>query len=107
MKCIFSSTFHLRIDNSKMNVKYRENIIRINSKEIEMKSKNILELKEVKNMLHIEKINGKNVWEIPKLQVSEQQNKFLFPFGTYDGEIPVGFIMIGYDVDDYWDNPPE
>ena len=53
MKCIFSSTFHLRIDNSKMNVKYRENIIRINSKEIEMKSKNILELKEVKNMLHM------------------------------------------------------
>ena len=29
MKCIFSSTFHLRIDNSEMNVKYRENIIRI------------------------------------------------------------------------------
>ncbi|EFA25015.1 LOW QUALITY PROTEIN: hypothetical protein HMPREF0850_00889, partial [Streptococcus sp. M143] len=35
------------------------------------------------------------------------QNKFLFPFGTYDGEIPVGFIMIGYNVDDYWDNPPD
>lgn len=56
-----------------MNVKYRENIIRINNKEIEMKSKNILELKEVKNMLHIEKINGKNVWEILKLHVSESQ----------------------------------
>ena len=43
MKCIFSSTFHLRIDNSKMNVKYRESITRINDKEKEVKSKNILE----------------------------------------------------------------
>ena len=43
-----------------MNVKYRENITRINDKETEIKSKNILELKEVNNMLHIEKINGGN-----------------------------------------------
>ena len=43
-----------------MNVKYRESITRINDKEKEVKSKNILELKEVNNMLHIEKINGKN-----------------------------------------------
>ena len=127
MKCIFSSTFHLRIDNSKMNVKYRENIIRINNKEIEMKSKNILELKEVKNMLHIEKINGKNVWEILKLHVSESQkefvaandvsiieayatitaNGFAFPFGIYDGKTPVGFMMIGYDSVDYWEEVPD
>lgn len=33
-------------------------------------------------------------------------NGFAFPFGIYDGEIPIGFIMIGYDVDDYWDNAP-
>ena len=78
-------------------------------------------------MLHLEKVNGKNIWEITKLQVSESQkgfvaandvsiveayttitaNGFAFPFGIYDGEIPVGFIMIGYDVDDYWDNPPD
>lgn len=76
-------------------------------------------------MLHLEKVNGKNIWEITRLQVSESQkgfiaandvsiveayttitaNGFAFPFGIYDGEIPVGFIMIGYDVDDYWDNP--
>ena len=77
-------------------------------------------------MLHLEKVNGKNIWEITKLQVSESQkgfvaandvsiieayttitaNGFAFTFGIYDGEIPVGFIMIGYDVDDHWDNPP-
>ncbi len=39
-----------------MNVKYRESITRINDKETEIKSKNILKLKEVNNMLRIEKI---------------------------------------------------
>ena len=77
-------------------------------------------------MLHLEKLNRNNVWEITKLHVSELQkgfvaandasiveaytaitaNGFAFPFGIYDGEIPVRFIMIGYDVDDYWDNAP-
>ena len=60
-----------------MNVKYRENIIIINDKKIEMKSKNILKFKEVNNMLRIEKINGKNVWEILKLRVSESQKEFV------------------------------
>jgi len=96
-----------------MNVKYRENIIRINDKEKEVKSKNILELKEVNNMLHIEKINGKNVWEILKLHVSESQkefvaaNEFAFPFGIYDNKTPVGFMMIGYDSADYWEDAPD
>ena len=78
-------------------------------------------------MLHLEKVNGKNIQEITKLHVSELQkefvatndisiveaytaitaNGFAFPFGIYDGEIPVGFIMIGYDIDDYWDNAPD
>lgn len=58
-------------------------------------------------VLHLERVNEKNIWEITKLQVSGQQNKFAFPFGTYDGEIPVGFIMISYDVVDYWDNAPD
>ena len=60
-----------------MNVKYRESITRINDKETEIKSKNILEIKEVNNMLRIEKINGKNVWEILKLRVSESQKEFV------------------------------
>ena len=62
-------------------------------------------------MLHLEKINGKNIWEILKLKVSESQKNFVasndvsiieayltitakgvaFPFGIYDDDIPVGF----------------
>ena len=110
-----------------MNVKYRESITRKKDKETEIKSKNILELKEVNNMLRIEKINGKNVWEILKLRVSESQkefvaandvsiieayttvtaNGFAFPFGIYDDKTPVGFMMIGYDSADYWEDAPD
>lgn len=77
-------------------------------------------------MLHLEKINGRNIWDILKLKVSESQKEFVaandisiieaytaitanghaFSFGVYDGEIPVGFIMIGFDIDDYWDDAP-
>jgi diamine N-acetyltransferase len=78
-------------------------------------------------MLHLEKVNGKNVWDILKLTVSESQknyvaaneisiieaytvitgNGYAFPFGIYDGDTPVGFLMIGFDVDDYWIDAPE
>ncbi len=78
-------------------------------------------------MLHLEKINGSNVWDILKLTVSESQknyvaandisiieaytaiagNGYAFPFGIYDDEKPVGFLMIGFDVDDYWTDAPE
>ena len=78
-------------------------------------------------MLHLEKINGSNVWDILKLAVSESQknyvaandisiieaytaitgNGYAFPFGIYDDEKPVGFLMIGFDVDDYWTDAPE
>ena len=78
-------------------------------------------------MLHLEKINGKNVWDILKLQVADSQKNYVasndismieaytcitanghaFPFGIYDDEKPVGFLMIGFDVDDFWDDAPE
>ena len=78
-------------------------------------------------MLHLEKVNGKNVWDILKLTVSESQknyvaaneisiieaytaitgNGYAFPFGIYDGDTPVGFLMIGFDVDDFWIDAPE
>ena len=78
-------------------------------------------------MLRLEKVNGKNVWELLKLKVADDQKSFVaandisiieaytaitgngyaFPFGIYDGEIPVGFLMIGFDSDDYWDDAPE
>ena len=77
-------------------------------------------------MLRLEKVNGKNVWEILKLTVLESQKNFVasnevsiieaytaitgnghaFPFGIYDGVKPVGFLMIGFDVDDYWIDAP-
>ena len=78
-------------------------------------------------MLHLEKVNGNNVWDILKLTVSESQknyvaandisiieaytaitgNGYAFPFGIYDGVKPIGFLMIGFDVDDYWTNAPK
>ena len=78
-------------------------------------------------MLRLENVNAKNVWEILKLQVLENQKSFVasnnisiieayttitangraFPFGIYDDDTPVGFLMIGYDVDDYWEDAPE
>lgn len=78
-------------------------------------------------MLRLEKVTGKNVWDILKLDVEDWQknfvasndisiieaytaitgNGFAFPFGIYDEDIPVGFLMVGFDSDDYWDNAPD
>jgi len=78
-------------------------------------------------VLRLEKVNGKNVWELLELRVSDAQMDFVaenrdsvveayvavtgnghaFPFGIYDGDTPVGFLMIGFDKDDYWDDAPE
>lgn len=78
-------------------------------------------------MIRIEKINAKNIWDILKLHVSKEQESFVapndlsiieayisitgnghaFPFGIFEDEIPVGFLMIGYDVDESFDNPPQ
>ena len=80
-------------------------------------------------MLRLEKVNAKNVWDILKLQVLENQKSFVasnnisiieayttitgnghaFPFGIYDDDTPVGFLMIGYglvDEDDVEDENP-
>lgn len=78
-------------------------------------------------MIRLEKVNGRNVWELLKLEVSADQKSFVasndisiveaytaitgngyaFPFGIYEGNKPVGFLMIGFDVDDYWDDAPD
>lgn len=78
-------------------------------------------------MLRLEKINEKNVWKILKLKVSDEQKDFVapndlsiieayvaitnnghaFPFGIFDDDIPVGFLMIGYDAVDSSENPPQ
>ena len=77
-------------------------------------------------MLHLEKVNGGNVRSILALTVLESQKRFVasneisiieayaanagnghaFPFGIYDEDRPVGFLMIGFDVDDYWTDAP-
>ena len=77
-------------------------------------------------MLKLEKINGRNVWDILKLKVSAGQENYVarndisiieaytsitanghaFPFGIYQDETPVGFLMIGFDKDDCWDDAP-
>ena len=78
-------------------------------------------------MLRLEKVTAKNVWDLLKLDVAESQRSFVaandvsiieayttitanghaFPFGVYNGDTPVGFLMIGYDVDDSWEDAPE
>lgn len=77
-------------------------------------------------MLHLEKISGGNIWDILELSVEESQKSFVadnktsiveayacltggghvFPFGIYDDDTPVGFVMIGYGTDEYWEAPP-
>ena len=77
-------------------------------------------------MLRLEKISGKNVWDILKLKVVENQRQFVsandrsiieayiaiagngrvFPFGIYEEDTPVGFLMIGYGTDDDWEDAP-
>ena len=79
------------------------------------------------SMLRLEKVTGKNVWELLKLSVSDSQknyvaaneisiieaytaisgNGYAFPFGIYDGDTPVGFLMVGFDVDDDWIDAPD
>ena len=78
-------------------------------------------------MLRLKKINRENVWNILKLEVSDDQKSFVatngisiieaytaitgngyaFPFAIYEDDTPVGFLMIGYDADDYWYDAPK
>lgn len=79
-----------------------------------------------RNGVRLEKVNGKNLWELMKLRVKDEQASFVasnttsileayvtltsggqvWPFGIYDGETPVGFLMISFDTDESWENPP-
>lgn len=81
---------------------------------------------QVKKMLRLEEVNGKNVWGVLDLKVEDDQKDFVagndisiieayvavtgnghaFPFGIFDDDVLVGFLMIGYDTDDYWDDAP-
>lgn len=68
-------------------------------------------------MIHLKKIDAKNVWDIVDLKVAESQDDFVasnsdsiieaytaigtgcsaFPFGIHDDKTPVGFLMIGFN----------
>ena len=76
-------------------------------------------------MIQLRKVDSKNIWELVALEVNESQRTFVatntqrileaycaitagsvaMPYGIYDGEVPVGFLMIGFGCDD-WENPP-
>ena len=78
-------------------------------------------------MLRLEAVNENNREEILALRVSENQKTFVadnalslkeaalanssggaaFPFGIYDDDKAVGFLMIGFGTDDSWEDPPE
>ena len=78
-------------------------------------------------MVRLEPITPQNVWKITRLHVAPEQEDFVasntqslieaylalasgghaFPFGIYDEDTPVGFLMIGYDVDDTYEDPPQ
>lgn len=76
--------------------------------------------------MELEKVNGKNIWELMELKVKEEQSSFVasnttsileayvtitsggyaMPFGIYENGTPVGFVMIGFGTDESWENPP-
>ena len=77
-------------------------------------------------MVELRKVDAKNIWEICALEVAEDQRNFVatntqsileaycaissggvaMPYGIYDGETPVGFVMLGFGCED-WEDAPE
>ena len=77
-------------------------------------------------MVELRKVDAKNIWKICALEVAEDQRKFVatntqsileaycaissggvaMPYGIYDGETPVGFVMLGFGCED-WEDAPE
>lgn len=67
-------------------------------------------------MVSLKPVDSKNVWKLLRLKVSPEQDDFVatntqsiveayttvtaggvaLPFGIYDGDTPVGFLMLGY-----------
>ena len=76
-------------------------------------------------MITLRKVDARNIWQIVALEVREGQKSFVatntesileayctvtnggvaLPFGIYDGDTPVGFLMIGYGCGDWEDAP--
>ena len=78
-------------------------------------------------MIKLEKITDNNKDLILSLSTTDAQKSFVadnaqslseaaaaldanghaFPFGIYDEDTPVGFLMIGFGTDDDWPDPPD
>ncbi len=77
------------------------------------------------NDIKLVRVNTKNYDDLVGLEVNEDQKNFVadncyslaeayatnadgegaaMPFGIYDGETPVGFLMIGYNIHDDWED---
>ena len=76
------------------------------------------------NMIHLEKIDSANIWQIVDLKVFRHQKSFVaenwvsivqaygvrdsataaFPFAIYNDKRPVGFLMIGFNEAALYDN---
>ena len=44
-----------------------------------------------------------NVYSLAEAYATKAEGKAALPFGIYDGETPIGFLMIGYNCRDFWD----
>lgn len=78
-------------------------------------------------MIHLEKIDYKNVWDIIDLEVTKPQEDFVasneislvqaysvrdsetkaFPFAIYNDDTPVGFLMVGFNEAATYDDDEE
>lgn len=72
-------------------------------------------------MIKLKKVDGKNIWEILRLKVEKEQEGFIasneisiiqtyiveksggvaLPFGIYNDELLIGFVLIGFGKDEY------
>ena len=77
-------------------------------------------------MVELRKVDAKNIWKICALEAAEDQRSFVatntqsileaycaissggvaMPYGIYDGETSVGFVMLGFGCED-WEDAPE
>ena len=75
-------------------------------------------------MIHLEELTKYNTWDILELRIKKKQKRFIasnvwslvhayignktngavYPFGIYDDDTPVGFVMLAYDYSEVCDD---
>ena len=48
-----------------------------------------------------------NIYSLAEAYANLSEGRYAQPFGIYDGDTPVGFLMIGYDIVEEEDDPKE